>query len=278
MRTRLILWAAFLAVPVLVASPENVTIAQSKGRTPAAQVKKIADNSFFIEEAYNQEAGVVQHVQNMQVLNDNSWAYSFTQEWPMWGQANQFSFTVPILSVPTANATSIGDILLNYRYQLVLREPIALSPRFTLVLPTGDHKKKLGNGGLGYQVNLPLSVELSDHWVTHWNIGTTWFPSGKSETGMTASLLNFNYGASLIWLPKPYVNLLLELFGVSEESVEASGSKERADKFYVSPGVRFAADFSKDFQMVPGIGFPIGVGPSTGTYGVFAYLSMEHAF
>src|SRR5262245_17587450 len=44
----------------------------------------IADNSFLIEEAYNQEAGVVQHISVFQRdWRSSAWAYSFTQEWPL---------------------------------------------------------------------------------------------------------------------------------------------------------------------------------------------------
>src|SRR5262245_46967893 len=43
----------------------------------------IHDNSFLVEEAYNQEHGVVQHINNFIYLaQTKSWAYSFTQEWP----------------------------------------------------------------------------------------------------------------------------------------------------------------------------------------------------
>lgn len=51
---------------------------------------------------------------------------------------------------------------LNYRYQLVFKEGIALSPRLSLVLPSGNNKKGLGNGSTGFQINLPLSIRLSD--------------------------------------------------------------------------------------------------------------------
>jgi hypothetical protein len=35
-------------------------------------------------------------------------------------------------------------------------------------------------------------------------------------------------------------------------------------------------NFESGLQVVPGIGVPIGVGPSGGEYGVFLYLSLEH--
>src|SRR5215475_6685724 len=43
----------------------------------------IQDNSFLIEEAYNQERHVVQHISTFsRMWNSKDWNYTFTQEWP----------------------------------------------------------------------------------------------------------------------------------------------------------------------------------------------------
>ena len=62
----------------------------------------IRDNSFLIEEAYNQEPGVVQHIWTARFgadhrgeANARSWDLSFTQEWPVFSQSHQFSYVVP---------------------------------------------------------------------------------------------------------------------------------------------------------------------------------------
>ena len=64
-----------------------------------AQEKKegpIQDNSFLVEEAYNQEAGVVQHISTFTRYQETKdWIYTFTQEWPVFSQKHQFSFTLP---------------------------------------------------------------------------------------------------------------------------------------------------------------------------------------
>jgi hypothetical protein len=60
--------------------------------------KGIQDNSFFIEEAYNQEPGVVQHIFNLPIDFTNGAreiAPSFTQEWPVFSQIHQFPYTIP---------------------------------------------------------------------------------------------------------------------------------------------------------------------------------------
>ncbi|TAK07500.1 hypothetical protein EPO44_03950, partial [bacterium] len=55
---------------------------------PAAEanpIDGISDNSFLLEEAYNQEPGVAQHIFNAVYSNDprrRGWSFNFTQEWP----------------------------------------------------------------------------------------------------------------------------------------------------------------------------------------------------
>lgn len=242
--------------------------------------KKIQDNSFLIEEAYNQEPGVIQHIQNFQYLTrSGTWGYSFTQEWPVLDQTHQLSYTIPIIhvSVPS-HETGIGDVALNYRYQLILKEAIALAPRFSLLLPTGDYKRGLGSGAIGFQTNIPASIELSDKWVTHLNLGLTLTPSSRESGGATSDTLAFNCGVSVIWLASENLNLLVELSWNSTESVQPDASKTRSDTFLAVPGVRFAINFKSGLQVVPGIGVPIGLGPSRGELGVLTYLSIEHPF
>ena len=80
--------------------------------------KGIQDNSFFIEEAYNQEPGVVQHIFNLAIDFTNGSREigpSFTQEWPVFSQTHQFSYTIPYLF--TEDGNGIEDMRLNYRLQ-----------------------------------------------------------------------------------------------------------------------------------------------------------------
>src|SRR6186997_1881631 len=122
--------------------------------------KGIQDNSFFIEEAYNQEPGVVQHILNVPINFTNGSREitpSFTQEWPVFSQTHQFSYTIPYAF--TDNANGLEDIRLNYRLQALMesdRLP-AFAPRFTLVTPAGDAGKGFGHDRLGYEINLPFS-------------------------------------------------------------------------------------------------------------------------
>jgi hypothetical protein len=243
----------------------------------AEETKKIRDNSFLLEEAYNQERGVVQHIQAFQYMNGGSWSYTFTQEWPVPKETHQLSYTIPISHVKEEETeTGIGDVALNYRYQAILKDPVAFAPRLSLFLPTGSHERGLGNGAVGYQANLPLSVELSEKWVTHWNLGATFVSRSKGINGAEADTLGFNYGASIVHLLSENFNLLLEAVGTTSESVEETGMTSREHAFFLNPGVRFAMNFKSGLQIVPGIAMPIGVGPSGGEYGAFLYLSLEH--
>ena len=242
-----------------------------------AETKKIQDNSFLIEEAYNQEPGVIQHVQNFMYMKDGRWAYVFTQEWPVPGRAHQLSYTIPVLHAKEDGAeTGLGDVMLNYRYQLVLKDAVAVAPRLSVLFPTGNSNKGLGRGAVSVLALIPLSVELSDKWVTHWNIGTVITPQAKGLTSARANTYGYLFGASVIWLALENFNFLLETLWTSDQDIEADGSRTRQNSLLINPGFRCAANFKSGLQIVPGISAPIGVGPSKGQYGVFFYLSFEH--
>lgn len=246
----------------------------------AAEPKKIQDNSYLLEEAYNQEAGVVQHIQTfMYMKKSKDWIYSFTQEWPFPDETHQLSYTVPVLRLTDpSNASGIGDIALNYRYQAILKDGIALAPRLSVIMPTGDYRKGHGTGSVGIQTNIPVSLELSDRLVTHWNIGATYAAHSREPGGAKANITAFNYGASLIYLSTENFNLMLEAAGTTSEMVQPDGSKARERTFFINPGVRFARNYSSGLQIVPGISVPIGIGPSAGRYGIMFYLSLEHPY
>ena len=247
------------------------------GIAVAAEAKKIQDNSFLLEEAYNQEDGVVQHIQSyLYNRQTRDWFYTFTQEWPVPKQAHQLSYTIPYAHHKEGDATGIGDVALNYRYQLVMKDHLAISPRFSIYLPSGDYKKGLGAGTIGYQVNLPVSIEIGDCWVTHWNAGASYNPHAKDAEGDRANTWGYNLGASLIWLATDTVNVMTEFVWTSTEAVLFGGSKKREDSIIINPGVRFAKNYPSGLQIVPGLSFPIEIAENQNQYGVLFYLSFEH--
>ncbi len=251
-------------------------LAQEKPKEPEG----ISDNSFLIEEAYNQEKGVVQHIFNWQRFQtDRSWVGTFTQEWPMGSQTHQFSYTLPYLRDPLTG-NGLGDVLLNYRYQMSGGDDkeVSFSPRLSLVLPTGDSNKGRGTGALGVQVNLPLSVPLADTVFTHWNLGATVVPKAKNPLGEKADTLGTNVGASLIWRPHPEFNLMFEAIHTTQEVVTGAGLKTREKATYLNPGLRWAHNLPSGLQIVPGLAYTYGVGASKGDNAIFLYISFEHPF
>jgi hypothetical protein len=230
--------------------------------TPAsAQSPHIADNSFLIEEAYNQESGVVQHISTFSRLEGGgAWDFGFTQEWPVPGIRHQLSYTVPVLH-SDGSGTGVGDVLLNYRYQLVGDGEMSLhvAPRLSLVLPTGSETRGRGTGSVGLQTNLPVSYVLSDALATHWNAGLTL----DGESGD----LDANLGASAIWRVERSVNLMLETVWETAQD----------DVLLVNPGVRWAFDFDSGLQIVPGVAYTFALG-ADGADALFLYLSFEHPF
>ena len=249
---------------------------------PAGPVP-IRDNSFLIEEAYNQEWGVVQHVSTFQrVRGAVGWGATFTQEWPAPSERHQLSYTVPIQRSMTVAGehTGIGDIALNYRYQVPLAagSSVAASPRLSVLIPTGHEEWGHGSGSTGLELNLPLSIELSPWLVSHSNVGGSWTPSARNEAGDQATARGFFVGQSLIWLVHPKFNLMLESIWARDESVVGEDDTDWERSFLIAPGFRAAFDFASGLQIVPGVAIPIGIGPSDGERGVFVYLSFEHPF
>jgi hypothetical protein len=251
----------------------------SKNDTP-----QIQDNSFLVEEAYNQEFGVVQHIQSFQrYWNSKDWIYTFTQEWPVDpSPRHQLSYTLTALhsGEQPASGAGFGDVILNYRYQLLGNgaAKVAFAPRFSVLLPTGNYRLGRGTGGAGIQGLLPLSVVLNRKLVTHWNAGTTIIPNARNTVGETGTTFGYNLGQSFVWLAHPRFNVLLETVFNRSQQVTGPKTTEWTSGLLLSPGIRWAYNFKNGLQIVPGVAVPLGVGPSSGQKGVFLYLSFEHPY
>jgi hypothetical protein len=57
-------------------------------------------------------------------------------------------------------------------------------------------------------MNLPLSVVLSDRFVSHVNLGGRYVPSADTELG-SGELASFSIGQSLIWLAHRKLNFMV---------------------------------------------------------------------
>jgi hypothetical protein len=250
---------------------------------PRLSTGPLQDNSFFLEEAYNQEAGVVQHIGGAQRdQRTHRWVATFTQEWPLFGVDHQLSYLVPYQQGGDGEGESgVGDVLLNYRYQLLLEGPRrpACAPRVSLILPTGSVRKGLGTGSAGVQTNVAVSKQIDDHWAAHLNVGATFVPNAATSSGPPRheSLTSWQGGGSVIWESADAINLLCEVFASSDAEVGRHGI-DHGTHATVSPGIRVAWNGPAGTQWVWGIAGPIGLTRKTDDVGVFLYFSLEHAF
>lgn len=239
---------------------------------------EITDNSFLVEEAFNQEAGIFQNIFGVMRVG-SEWEGGFTQEWPVRSMRHQLSYTVPFLG--GGAASGIGDVLINYRFQ-VSEESTglpAVAPRLSVVLPTGRESDGLGDGVVGLQVNLPISKQRGDiYW--HLNGGFTWLPgvnSGAHETVGDVTLLTPHIAASTIWRVRPMLNLMLEHVLEVEERVTTPGTTARDTRYTLSPGVRGGWNLG-EHQLILGLALPIVFSEEEHRLGAFVYFSYELPF
>jgi len=217
-----------------------------KEKTP---IDGIEDNSFLVEEAYNQDPGVVQHIFNAIYATDpkrHGWTFSFTH------QALEESESWP-----------------------------AFAPRFSLILPTGNRRNGTGNGVVGYQWLLPFSKKFPPRFAAHANFGVTYLPGVRSPLdsgGLSSkhSLVSYNLGASGIFALTSRIHAMLEWVGVFDESLNGRGRPTRDFVSTISPGIRAAVVDEDELQIVTGVGLPIGITRPADNFGVFLYFSVEH--
>jgi hypothetical protein len=260
---------AVVCVSLLVSAAR----AEEEDKRPA---KALQDNSFLIEEAYNQEAGMVQHTLTAR-RQGKDWFLNFSQEWPLGSEKHQFSYSLPFsLLRGDGVQAGLGDMMFSYRYQLLTetdRLP-AVSPRVSLIMPTGDASRDLGAGWWGYQLALPVSKIVTDRVTLHANLGmTSYFDRFNSNP------TSFFVGGSAVYAVTREFNLMLEVLKEWNESVDFSGVFERERAVTVSPGFRYAFNLDAG-QLVTGVAAPIRLvdGAKNPDYGVFLYLSFEHGF
>jgi hypothetical protein len=244
-------------------------------RPAAAQEAPIQDNSFLLEEAYNQDSGVVQHVGTLErAFDGDGWVFAFTQEWPVIDRSHQFSFSVPV--VDAGSGVGVGDVSVDYRYQLLGGgdAPVSIAPRVSLLLATGDQASGRGDGRMGAEIGIPMSRVLTPSLVAHTNAALAVLLQARSEVGPRAATLQTTLGQSVVWLAHPRLNVLVEGLWEAQRGEDGVGDTE---SLFISPGVRGAFDVGR-VQVVPGIAVPIGVGESSGERSLFLYLSLEHSF
>ncbi|MPY89523.1 MAG: hypothetical protein GEU99_16550 [Luteitalea sp.] len=244
----------------------------------SSQPFEILDNSFLIEEAFNQDPGVFQNIVGF-VRTEGDWELAFTQEWPLGGQAHQFSFTLPVAGLSTGEG--IGDVFLTYRFQLTNEVPgrPAISPRLSVILPTGNDDVGLGGGRTGLQVNLPFSQQSGDLYF-HWNAGFTYQEQARVSGGEVGNVNGFtpHLAASAIWRVRPLAHLLLETTAeFPDEGGESTLQTSRVAVWTIAPGLRGGWNLG-DTQTIVGLAIPITLADERRSVGGLLYFSYELPF
>lgn len=250
-----------------------VAVARAQVATP--QSEPVRDNSFLVEEAFNQPAGVVQHVLVLEAPTKGGLSFTLGEEWPIRGMRHQFSFSVPVQRPAIGGLTGVGDVGLHYRYQLlgVSGGRTYLAPRMSVLLPTGDEALGTGAGGATIEALAPLTLEFS-RVSFNANLGGSLTPRARDGSGIVAATNTITAGGSAMWATTRTFNLLLEALWNRETTV--AGLAERG--FTVSSGFRWAQDFAGGTQLVRGVAYSITRGSDATTRAVILYLSIEHAF
>lgn len=233
----------------------------------SAQSAPIQDNSFLIQEAYNQPAGVVQHIVTAErALNDET-LFVFGQEWPLWSVRHQLGFAVPLFCpCGEPGSVGLGDLEIGYRYQAAGAEGgrVHVAPEVAFSIPTGSVRLGRGADALGVGVTLPVSVTVAPMLVAHANAGVSYLAGAADGDAHRPASTDWLLGGSIVWLAHPKLNLLVE--GVRE-----------TEAFTLAPGVRGAIEIGS-VQIVPGIAMPVTFEDGESDTEWLLYLSVEHPF
>jgi hypothetical protein len=217
-------------------------------QTAHEDLKSLQDNSFLLEEAYNQDPGVAQHIGVFTRGDHDAWELTFTEEWPLAGQRHQISYDIPLVH---DGDTNFGDISINYRYQLVGDgdSDLAIAPRISAIVPSSDE-----SSDAGLSIGVPFSYVFAPRAASHTNVEVT-FQDGTE----------FSIGQSLVYAVSSRMNVHLE------------GTYSRDDDDHaetvVSPGVRWSFKRPSGLQIVPGVAALFGHEDA-----LLLYLSFEHPF
>jgi len=261
-------------VLVHVTAAAMLLLACAASASAQAQPFEILDNSFLVEEAFNQEPGIFQNIFGVRATDGDGWEAAFTQEWPLFTQTHQFSYTVGALGAD--GAAGMADLMINYRWQAAMESASfpAFSPRVSLILATGDADRGFGSGGPGWQVNLPFSKQFGDTYI-HWNAGFTHIPSADVGT-VEHNLLSPHVALSGIYRLRPMFNVMLESVVEWEHLVEGDAKRHEA-AVTLSPGFRTGWNVG-DTQTIVGFAVPVSITGDSTSAGVFGYFSYELPF
>jgi hypothetical protein len=258
MKSAITLFTLLLFLSPLAFAQENEP--PETGSEATELLTGVQDNSFLLEEGYNQEPGIVQHINLLLHDRDhNAWGYLFTQEWPVRSMKHQLSYAIPLGYISEGDHDiELGDVELNYRYQLIGNgeSRLAVAPRLTMILPTGEE-----SDATGVEIGLPISTILGSRVIAHTNVAAAWFNNDR-ETEYLA-------GQSLVFALTPRFNALIEALWTGTED---EGS------LVISPGIRWGYNLTSGSQLVPGLAYVMSTDDEEGGNALLFYLSFENRF
>jgi hypothetical protein len=248
---------------------------------PLTTFAAIEDNSFLLEEAFNQEWGVYQFIQKYQT-SERAKGYEYTSdgEIPITDKTHQFSYSFSYARPESPGHGAVSDMTLNYRIQPYNKDGILLADRFGLIVPTGNVEKGTGSGVYGFEFMQAATIAISEQFTTHFNFGFDVLPNAKTANiDKRRTLTGFTGGSSVVYLMNDNFNVLLEGLLQSGQSTLPDGTITAQTTFTINPGLRWAMDFDwKEAQVVQGISFPTELLNRPQEHGVLFYLSIEPKF
>ena len=263
-----------LRLPVALAAV--LCFAAPLGAQGGAEEFPLRDNSFFIEEAFNQEPGKVQTKLRFFRVEEDPELW-IGQEWPLGSRRHQLSYYLPFVTDPESGLFEYSDVRLTYGLQALEEGPgrPAFAPRLTAILPTAREEDEQGRGTPGLEVLLPASKRFGDLYL-HANLGAAQRFGVDAGTGEETLFTPFVGGSAVVQV-SPGLNLLLETRADFQQQVTGAGTTGRETRWLLNPGVRFGRQFGEN-QLVAGAAAPMGLAGPLREVGFFGYVSYELSF
>lgn len=240
----------------------------------------IEDNSFLLDEAYNQDIDMYQTIlrhQNQLVSDETESTFEF--EVPMTAE-HQLSIEIPLFKEHRSFETKPGDTLLLWQIVTSNNVKSRSVDRLGFVVPTGDVDQETGYGVPGVQYLKALSIELGRNWQNHWNFQYQLQPNGKAGgTEVTQNVHIGTLGSSVAYYINDHCDFLFETMYKHRKRPRFGGKIRSLNELYLNPGFRFEKRLEwNQTKMVPGISLPIEVLNERTDFGFMLYLSFEPHF
>lgn len=259
---------------VVLLSPQTLfafqdsTITQLHWRN---QPMSIEDNSFLLEEAFNQSPGIIQYTASAKFHHGTA-ALNFEFELPIRGESHQLSFSIPA-KVFQSN-TGMEDLVFSYRPLLSGRQRwLMLTPKISVILPTGNFAHGLGNGTFGLEWNIAMTKRISRKLISHINAGSSYSLCDTQLEILEKRLQSRFAGMSVIFAVARRFDLLAEVIAADEVSAPVKSHLSLIG----NPGFRLLLNIN-GFAVVPGMSTPIEILSGRPRLSqVLFYLSIERA-